>query len=77
MAHNLPTGDLAERASRILSDPALSPYTERTSTALKHTIDTLVETAKRHGPPPGFDTLRGLALAIIADHDEQQQKPAA
>jgi len=69
MFSRLTTDHLVSNAIRAVSDPALSPYSARTSAALKHTLDTLAETKRRHGPPPGFDTLRELSLSILVDFD--------
>jgi len=65
----LTTADLVDRATRAVSDPDVSPYSARTSKALQTTLASLAETNRRHGPPPGFDTLRELSLSILVDFD--------
>lgn len=76
MFSRLTTATLVDRASRAVSDPAASPYSEHTSAALKDTLAALAETNLRHGPPTGLDVLRALSLAILVDFDAAETERA-
>jgi len=59
------TLDLAERASATLKEPGQSIVPDDIAAPLTELIDALTLADVRHGPPPGFERLRPLAVAIL------------